>query len=290
MSINLKPVKYIAATFALLLTSTNLWATDCYVLSPGLESLGDDYYNIEQQPAASRSEQQQMNRFFNDLKGDWQGKSTQIDCRGPDSKPRKVVKSFEVKAEFTQPSHGLNVKLQRRDAEQKVTKHDHFPLYIAADLYTIEFEDDRPVVISHKARRAIQVQKTTRLKNSYKEYQKIKQQIARIKQQINQIIDAIKELRKELVTLDSDSEEYQKVQQRITQNELEVNRLEQEIERLKLALENFDSGSDNANIKQYSRLVEKTVELSINNNQLTLTFLHFNNGIFVAEETIELYR
>jgi len=276
MSINLKPVKYIAASFALMLTSTNLWATDCYVLSPGLESQGDDYYNIEQQPAASRSEQQQMNRFFNGLKGDWKGRSTQVDCRGPDSKPRKVVKSFEVKAEFTQPSHGLNLKLQRRNAEQKVTKHDHFPLYIAADLYTIEFEEDSPVVISHKARRAIQVQKTTQLKILYEEHEKLEQEIKRLKIKLKKHA--------------SDSEEYKKIKRQIIQAKLELERVKNEIKKLKETLGYFDSSSNNKNIIKFSRLVEKTAELSLNNNQLTLTFLHFNNGIFVAEETIELYR
>ena len=127
-----------------------------------------------------------------------------MDCRGPDNKARKVYKDYEVTAEFINLSDTVLLKLVRRDATKKVSRHDLSALYEENDLYTIEFGEEGLVVISNKARRAIQLQNKTKKTNS--------------------------------------------------------------------------------------RLIERMAELNLNNNSLKLTFLHFNNGIFVAEESFELYR
>ena len=168
MAINFKSFSQLSAVLGLLLSSSLSFATDCYVESPGLEALGDDYYNFDLTHKLNREEKYQLKRFFNALDGDWKGSSTLMDCRGPDSKPRKVYKEYEVGGELISRSIDLNFKVKRRDPQQKVTKHDFIRLFDEKNLFSLEFSESNLIVFSKKYRRAVRTkkaQKDTQIKN-----------------------------------------------------------------------------------------------------------------------------
>lgn len=330
MAINFKSFFRFSAGFALLLSSSMSFATGCYVESPNLEALGDDYYNLDLGQQLSRAEKKQAQQLFNALNGDWKGSSIQTDCRGPDSNPREVIKEYEATIEVRSHSDSVELKLARRDVEQRVTRNDRATLYEANELYAIEFTKDGTVIISNKARQPIQLKQAAPNNRNSAEYRSLKKRITELEKELNNanntaedtfnIKQRISQLTNKLAALGqtksaqikllfgSSNDEFTSLDRRpsILKSVKELNKLNEDLKGMDLESKSYKEklrkftrlkkSLQSAIIERYkkinerSRILEKVATLSLKKNRLKLTFLQYNNGIFVAEESFELYR
>jgi len=126
----------IAILLSTLLISHLSFAASCYEQSPNYVSLGDKYYDIENNTPLTASDKKIVNTSLKKMVGNWEGKGTLFQCLGPESAPIAETKQFTLLAKVsTNSSNELHVDAEKYLLNEKIKSQDHLFFFGAANNY-----------------------------------------------------------------------------------------------------------------------------------------------------------
>ena len=135
-------------------------AAECYMPSPNITRLGDDYYALDKQPPLSNEENNQINILFDAIAGEWKGDMQYLECRGPDSAPLVTTRTASITANMKLSSIiGLDIHAQKLDIENRIIRPEHVALIGNTPVFDLEFYDSHHIVFAERYRRLNQIGK-----------------------------------------------------------------------------------------------------------------------------------
>lgn len=145
---------------SVLVFTSNAFAATCYERSPNLDSLGDEYYNLDEPMTLSNVQQDQVKTLFRQLRDKWRGAGTHMECLGPDDAPEEKVFATQLwaKTESNNPLHiAFNTKIKNLD--NGVSYTERTDLLGNTPVFSFESISTNHIVFAEKYRSATGVVK-----------------------------------------------------------------------------------------------------------------------------------
>lgn len=130
-------------------------AATCYDPSPNLANQGDEYYNLEEPITLSNAEQDQIQSLFEQLRGNWNGQGTHLECLGPDSAPEERLNNVKLslKTESNNSQH-IAFNAEIKNLGNRVTRQEKIDLIGQTPIFAFESIANNHIVFSEKYRTA----------------------------------------------------------------------------------------------------------------------------------------
>jgi hypothetical protein len=140
--------------FSVLSYSQAVAARDCYVKSPNLEKLQDEYFNLETNTVITDEDKAAMEKIFKIIDGKLEGESKSTECKGPDRAPRKEYSSSVMTADARLTSDSdLAISATKNYTQNKMIRHENLILPGNMRIFEIEILNDNGVTLSERSRR-----------------------------------------------------------------------------------------------------------------------------------------
>lgn len=137
----------------MLMLANGAIAKNCYESSPRLIALGDKYYDLDDNRRLSDDEKQALQELFADINGDWQGKFSIVDCKGPDTASRKEVKDANITADVSfDSSSTLRVDADLYYPDIRATRKNKLVLFGNSPVTSLSIINDDKVIVVEKYR------------------------------------------------------------------------------------------------------------------------------------------
>ncbi len=107
---------------SIVIYANNAIAKSCYEASPNLTNQDKEYFDLEETKTLSNQERKKLNDFFRVITGKWKGGSINIECKGPDSAPRKTIKKATITAKSILASNGNLIITARKNYIKRENK------------------------------------------------------------------------------------------------------------------------------------------------------------------------
>lgn len=140
-----------AISIGLLLFSHQVLATNCYEQSP---YFGEDYYNLENAERLTFQQKNDLSQFLSSMGGRWEGHLQYIECRGPDSAPRTIVKHAKLNAKNKYNAQGgLSMQVEKNYTDESIKKLETLNLIGNGNIFNFDISPNTQLTYSEKYRR-----------------------------------------------------------------------------------------------------------------------------------------
>lgn len=143
----------ITILLSMLLYTNNVAATKCYEKSPNLISLKDKYYNLETIKILTAEEKTKLNTLFDKIEGEWKGDLIHIECKGPDSAPRRRSKTASIESIIKLKSNNNVTFSANKSYTNNVTRNEILTLLGDLRIFELEFLNMNSIVFSERGRK-----------------------------------------------------------------------------------------------------------------------------------------
>ena len=150
----------VALIFSMFFYLNNVSAQECHEKSPNLVENDDVYYDLDPGVILSASDKEKLNDLFEAIveewRGDWEGKSVEIECKEHDDELVKGIKNSKITTNFKiDTKDNLIVKAEAYYPKEKKIKLKTLKLLDDLNIFGLKFINKNHVEFSTKYRRSV---------------------------------------------------------------------------------------------------------------------------------------
>lgn len=129
-------------------------AMQCYEESRAHATEGHAYYDLELDRSTTADQQQALQAFSQAIKGKWQGRGSEMFCKGPEKSPNPVHTAYQSELRVDVPArHRLQLAYQTRYAASKQARSEVIQLLDQRANSRISKVSDSLLIVTEKYRR-----------------------------------------------------------------------------------------------------------------------------------------